>query len=134
MGVGVTRFSVSIDPELLEEFDGITNEHGYNRSTAVQVSMRDFLSKHRWTEGVGDMAGAITFIYDPRVRGLSEAIFELVHMYSEQISASTQVYITQENHLEILAVKGNAKEIKELARNISVVRGVQQLKVAILET
>ncbi|MCK4582550.1 hypothetical protein KAU18_04475, partial [Candidatus Bathyarchaeota archaeon] len=52
--VGVSRFSVSVDPGLLEEFDRTIEGLGYNRSMAVQVAMRGFLSDHKWAEGEGE--------------------------------------------------------------------------------
>ena len=42
MSGGVTRFSVSVDPELLEEFDDVIGRTGYSRSSAIQVAMRVF--------------------------------------------------------------------------------------------
>ena len=75
MTVGVTRFSVSVDPVLLDEFDETTGEIGYSRSTAIQVAMRDFLTEHKWsTEEEGFVAGAITMIYDHHVKGLGNTL------------------------------------------------------------
>ena len=73
--VGVSRFSVSVDPVLLGEFDETTGEIGYNRSTAIQVAMRDFLTEHKWsTEEEGVVAGAVTMIYDHHVKGLGNTL------------------------------------------------------------
>ncbi|MBN2335636.1 nickel-responsive transcriptional regulator NikR [Candidatus Bathyarchaeota archaeon] len=131
--VGVSRFSVSVDPDLLEAFDEAVEGMGYNRSTAVQVAMRGFLSDHRWAEGEGEVAGAITLIYDHHVRGLMEALNHLQHEHLELIFSSTHVHLDHDNCLEILAVKGTAEGIKGLARGLAVTRGVKQLKLSILE-
>ncbi len=131
--VGVSRFSVSVDPELLEEFDRTIEGLGYNRSTAVQVAMRGFLSDYKWAEGTGDVAGAITMVYEHHVSGLVEELNHLQHRYLSIISSSTHVHMDQENCLEILAVKGSAFDIKSLAESLAVIRGVKQLKLSILE-
>lgn len=131
--VGVSRFSVSVDPELLEEFDRIIEGLGYNRSTAVQVAMRGFLSDYRWAEGEGEVAGAITMVYDHHVSGLVEELNHLQHDHLCVISSSTHVHMDRDNCLEILAVKGPASHIKSLAGSLAVIRGVKQLKLSILE-
>jgi CopG family nickel-responsive transcriptional regulator len=131
--VGVSRFSVSVDPELLEEFDDTIEGLGYNRSTAVQVAMRGFLSDHKWAEGEGEVAGAITLVYDHHVSGLVEELNHLQHEHLGIVSSSTHVHMDHDNCLEILAVEGPASHIKSLAGSLAVIRGVKQLKLSILE-
>ena len=131
--VGVSRFSVSVDPGLLEEFDRTIEGLGYNRSTAGQVAMRGFLSDHKWAEGEGEVAGAITLVYDHHVGGLVEELNLLQHEHLGIISSSTHVHMDHDTCLEILAVKGPASHIKSLAGSLAVIRGVKQIKLSILE-
>ncbi len=133
MSGGVTRFSVSVDPILLEEFDGAIGEIGYNRSTAIQVAMRDFLTEHRWsTEEEGVMAGTITMIFDHHVKGLGSALTGIQHDFRDVISSTTHVHLDHDNCLEILAVKGDIERIKGLTGSLRVSRGVKQLKFSML--
>ena len=133
VAVGVTRFSVSVDPTLLEEFDGAIGEVGYNRSTAIQMAMRDFLTEHRWsTEEEGVVAGAITMIFDHHVKGLGSALTSIQHDFLDVISSTTHVHIDHDNCLEILAVKGDIERIKGLTGSLRVSRGVKQLKFSML--
>ena len=71
MANGVSRFSVSVDPVLLDEFDKVISGQGYNRSTAVQIAMRDFLTEHKWKDDEGVVVGALTLMYDHHIGGLS---------------------------------------------------------------
>jgi len=124
--VGVSRFSVSVDPVLLGEFDETTSEIGYNRSTAIQVAMRDFLTDHKWsTEEEGFVAGAVTMIYDHYVKGLGNTLTGIQHDLLDVISSTTHVHLDHDNCLEILAVKGDIKRIKELTQRLRVTRGVR---------
>jgi len=133
VAVGVSRFSVSVDPVLLEEFDGMIGEIGYNRSTAIQVAMRDFLTEHKWSmEEEGIVAGAITMIYDHHVKGLGGMLTGIQHDFLDVISSTTHVHLDHDDCLEILAVKGNPKRIKELTRSLRASRGVKQLKYSML--
>ena len=134
MAVGVTRFSVSVDPVLLGEFDETIGEIGYSRSTAIQVAMRHFLTEHNWsTEEVGGViAGAITMIYDHHVKGLGNKLTGIQHDFRDTISSTIHVHLDHDSCLEILAVKGDIKRIKELTQNLKVSRGVKQLKFSML--
>jgi CopG family nickel-responsive transcriptional regulator len=130
---GVTRFSVSVDPVLLEEFDETIREIGYNRSSAVQVAMRDFITAQKWSvkeEGV--TTGAVTMIYDHHVKGLGETLTHIQHGYLDVVSSTTHIHLDHDNCLEILAVRGDVKRIKELTRSLMASRGVKQLKFSML--
>jgi CopG family nickel-responsive transcriptional regulator len=133
VAIGVTRFSVSVDPELLDEFDETIGEIGYSRSTAIQVAMRDFLTEQNWSkEKKGVIAGAITMIYDHHVKGLGNTLTGIQHDFRDTISSTIHVHLDHDSCLEILAVKGDIKRIKELTQNLKVSRGVKQLKFSML--
>ena len=130
---GVARFSVSVDPTLLEEFDRMIGDIGYNRSTAIQVAMRDFLTEHRWSTGEeGIVAGAITMIFDHHATGIQSTLTNIQHDFLDVISSATHVHIDHDNCLEILAVKGDIERIKELTHGLRISRGVKQLKFSML--
>jgi CopG family nickel-responsive transcriptional regulator len=133
VAMGVTRFSVSVDPVLLGEFDETISEIGYSRSTAIQVAMRDFLTEHKWSkEEEGVMAGAVTMIYDHHVKGLGNVLTGIQHDFLDIISSTIHVHLEHDSCLEILAVKGDIKRIKELTQSLRVSRGVKQLKISML--
>ena len=45
---GVRRFTVSASPEFLEEFDEVIGSVGWERSKAIRLAMRNFLTEYRW--------------------------------------------------------------------------------------
>lgn len=133
VGRGVSRISVSVHPDLLGDFDETISRMGYNRSRAIQVAMRNFLTEHRWeVEDSSVVAGTITMIYDHEVRGLEEALTDIQHEHMDVISSTTHVHLDERNCLEIVAVKGRADMIRSLAKRLMATRGVKQLKLAIL--
>ena len=130
---GVTRFSASVSPELLDEFDKTIREIGYNRSTAIQVAMRGFLTEHKWSAAKeGTVAGAVTMMYDHHTRGLVEQLTSIQHDYSNIISSTTHVHLDHDNCLEILAIKGEIQMLESLTQSLRLVRGVKELKFSIL--
>jgi len=130
---GVARFSVSVDPDLLDEFDETVNRMGYTRSSAIQMAMRGFLTDHKWTvEKEATVAGAITMIYEHEVGGLTDTLTHIQHHHIDVISSTTHVHLDKHNCLEIIAVKGAVKEIQSLAKKLRTTRGIKQLKIATL--
>ena len=130
---GVKRFSVSVDPDLLDEFDEAICGIGYNRSIAIQVAMRGFLTDHKWSaDKEGNVAGAVTMIYDHETRDLVGELTHIQHDHVEVITSTTHVHLDHDNCLEILAVKGETGKIQELIQSLRIVRGVKQLKFSIL--
>ena len=132
MAIGVSRFSVSVNPELLEEFDHVISGQGYNRSTAVQVAMRDFLTEHKWKDEEGTVIGAVTMFYDHHTSGLMGELNDIQHDYYDVILSATHAHMDHDNCLEILAVKGEASRIKELSNALSVIRGIKQIKLSLM--
>jgi len=133
MTSGVSRISVSIDPDLLTEFDELVKRIGYNRSSAVQLAMRGFLTEHKWKDLEGVLAGVITMIYDHHTGGVMEELTHLQHDYTDIISSSTHIHLDHHNCLEILAVKGKASQIKKLANSLEVTRGLKQIRVSMMQ-
>jgi len=128
----VTRFSVSLDPHLLNEFDEMTTKIGYNRSTAIVTAMRNFLTDRLWEGEAGEVIGAITLIYDHH-SGATEELTAIQHDYPHEITTTTHIHLDHDNCLEIIAVRGQTRRIKTLAEQLSTRRGVKQSKTSILK-
>ncbi len=124
----VVRFSVSTAPDLLNEFDQITQNLGYDRSKAIQAAMRNYLSELRLSEGRGQGAGALVMLYDHEATGLEEKLTDIQHGYKQVVSSSMHIHLASDVCLEIIAVKGDLKTIHELAQKIMVQRGVMQMR------
>ena len=62
---GVVRFSVSLEDDLLEQFDRYcTAEHFATRSEAIRQLLRDKLTQNAWQSDSKDAAGTLTLVYD----------------------------------------------------------------------
>jgi CopG family nickel-responsive transcriptional regulator len=131
VGSGVSRISVSVSPDLLNDFDETINRIGFTRSHAIQVAMRDFLTENKWTvEQESIVVGAITMIYDHEVRGLMETLTDIQHHFIRVISSTAHVHLDEHNCLEIIAFKGEVEFIRSLAEELMTTRGIKQLKIA----
>jgi CopG family nickel-responsive transcriptional regulator len=129
----VSRISISIDPELLNELDELIQRTGYSRSSAVQLAIRDFLTEHKWKDLDGVLSGVITMTYEHHTGGIMEELTGLQHDYTDIINSSTHIHLDHDNCLEILAIKGEASLIKNLAESLGTTRGITQIRVTLMQ-
>lgn len=123
--MGLVRFGVSIDNDLLEKFDRLIENKNYtNRSEAFRDLIRQELVKKEWEEGE-DIAGTITIIYDHHQRELVTKLMDIQHDHGKNIISTQHIHIDHHNCMEIIAVRGDAKETRKLANTLKAVKGVK---------
>jgi CopG family nickel-responsive transcriptional regulator len=121
---GLQRFGVSIEKTLLESFDEFILAHGFhNRSEAIRDLIREKLSKEKGFKSDRTM-GTVTTIYNHHYRGLSERLTALQHDFQKLILFTSHVHITHEYCMEVIVVRGEEKELRELSTMIGGQRGV----------
>ncbi|MGR0482434.1 MAG: nickel-responsive transcriptional regulator NikR [Candidatus Electronema sp. V4] len=119
------RFSVSLEEELLAQFDDYITRHGYsNRSEAVRDLIRAKLVGEDWEQD-NEVVGVVTLVYDHHQAKLQERITEVQHDYYQFITSSTHVHMDHHNCLEVTIVKGHASKVRELAERMIALRGVK---------
>ncbi|MFQ6054220.1 MAG: CopG family ribbon-helix-helix protein [Candidatus Bathyarchaeia archaeon] len=130
----VRRFSVSLPPTLVEEFDETWRSMRYeNRSKAVHDALRSFITGVQWmkreTSGVVGVILVLHYLDKP---GLIEKLAAAQHRFREIVAAIQQLYVEENKVLEIIAVEGEAKEIRQLTQELMAMRGVKQVKASIM--
>ena len=129
----VTRISISTPKDLLKEFDDVVRETGYDRSKAIQQAMKNFVTDHNWTKNKEkNVAGVVIFIYDHETKGLEEELTDTQHKYASMINSTLHLHLGADECLQIIAVNGASKGIQNLSQEISIKRGIKQLKYAIV--
>lgn len=131
----LVRFGVSISAGLLESFDKIIAKKSYNnRSEAIRDLIRNQLVEMEWETEDEEVAGTITLIYDHHVRGLSNLLLEVQHDYHNLILSTMHLHLDHHNCLEVLAVKGVTKKVREIAERLISVKGVKHGQLTITST
>lgn len=121
----VVRFGVSMDSRLLKQFDKYINQKGYaNRSEAIRDLIRSNLVEEEWTVGKGETVGTITIIYNHHKRELTDTLTNIQHKYHASMISTMHVHLDSHNCLEVLVVKGKAREIKIVADRLIGTKGV----------
>ena len=131
----VTRFSVSVPPKLLTDYDKMVAEKGYdNRSPAVADMMRAQLVEHRQKTGGGEIAGTITLVYDHHTQHVQEALTAIQHDHHDVIISTMHVHLDHHNCLEVLVVRGKAALVKKISDELIAAKGVKHGKLTVTST
>lgn len=122
----VTRFGVSLDENLLAQFDRVIARKGYtNRSEAIRDLIRDSLVREQWELGADQVVGTLTLVYNHDVRDLSDKLTDLQHAHYRAIVSALHIHLDPHHCLEVLVLRGKAKELKTIADRLIGTRGVQ---------
>ena len=123
--MSVVRFGISLEKELLEELDAYVQENLLaNRSQGIRHLVNNNIVKKKWRCN-NIVAGSMTFVYDPQKKGIAGKLSGINQQYHEVILSVQRFHLDQKNCLEIVAVKGRAAVITELADRIKSLKGLQ---------
>lgn len=130
----IVRFGVSVEEDLLENFDKIIKNKGYNsRSEAIRDLMRDYIIKEKWNIKSEKVAGSISLIYEHDVYGLSEKLTDIQHHYHDVIISTLHVHLDEKNCMEVILVRGKVEKIKKLYNEISSLKWVRHTNISITD-
>jgi CopG family nickel-responsive transcriptional regulator len=119
------RFGISLERDLSRKFDARLRKKGYsNRSEAIRDLIRQELVQKEWEEK-GEVAGAITLIYDHHHRELLNKITDIQHSFQDLIISAQHVHLDHRNCFEIIAVKGATRQVQRLADSLKSIKGVK---------
>jgi CopG family transcriptional regulator, nickel-responsive regulator len=122
----LSRTGVALDSELLARFDRFIARQGYtNRSEAFRDLIRDRLVMTAAASGDTRVVGSITVIYDHHIRLLTEKLTQLQHQFHHLIISTTHAHLDHDSCLEVVIVKGKAKDVQKLSDLILSTKGVQ---------
>ena len=126
----LVRFGVSIDLDLLENYDRLIAERGYeNRSEALRDLIRDALIQQKIEMQTDIFAlGSLTLVYDHHARNLAQEMGDIQHKFHENILSVMHLHVSHDDCLEIIALRGIVAEIVELANALLSLKGIKNGK------
>jgi CopG family nickel-responsive transcriptional regulator len=121
----VTRIGVSLEPELLKDFDVLVEGRGYTtRSEAIRDLIRNALVEEKWKDLDSNVVGTITLVYEHHRGNVQEKLIEIQHDHHASISSTIHIHLNLEQCLEVLVVWGKVKDVKRLSDELTSVKGV----------
>ncbi|OUO49669.1 nickel-responsive transcriptional regulator NikR [Desulfovibrio sp. An276] len=122
----VVRLGVSLPKELLEPFDRLVESKGYqSRSEAIRDLIRKTLVEEEWRGEAREMAGTLTMVYDHHNRDLPMRLMDIQHDHHDLVVTTQHVHLDHHNCLEVLVLRGPAREIARLADRLIACNGVK---------
>ncbi len=121
------RITISLDEDLLAEFDKVTQAQGYtNRSEAFRDLIRERLQSERLAAGAEMPAvAALTYVYDHRERMLGMRLMDTQHEHHDLSQSTLHLHISHESCLETSILRGSLREVRALANRILAEPGVR---------
>ena len=131
----ITRFGVSIEPNLLQKFDKMIKKEAYtNRSEAIRDLVRKNLITEKSKDPNAKAIGTFTMIYDHHTGNLTSKLLDLQHDYHSKILSTTHIHVDHHNCLEVLVLKGKIGSIQKLADNIKALKGIKHGELVITKS
>jgi CopG family nickel-responsive transcriptional regulator len=126
------RFGVSMEDDLLEKFDALCAARGYrNRSEAIRDMVRNLLIENALQEESTEGVGTLTLVYNHHQRELEEKLTNYQHDHLNEIISTVHVHLSRHLCLEVLILRGKAKEIRKVADGLIATKGVQHGKLVL---
>ena len=121
----VTRISISIEEDIIEKFDVLSESHGFpTRSEAIKHLIKSALVQEEWQSG-DIVAGVITIIYDHHKSSLLQKIVDAQHDCGDIVICSQHAHLDHNNCMENIIVKGVVDAVRKLHRNLSAIKGIK---------
>ncbi len=128
----ITRFSLSIDANLMAKFDEHIKKEGCScRSKAVTDLIREKLVKVN-VDSNKEVAGALVFMYNHEHYMLDSKLIDTQHQFGSMIISTQHVHMNNHYCMEILALRGKASDMVKLEQKIKSFKGVECCNLAIV--
>ncbi|WP_396191238.1 nickel-responsive transcriptional regulator NikR [Flavobacterium sp.] len=122
--MSLVRFGVSIEEELLHDLDNYVLKNKFpNRSQAIRQIIAELSVKNKISQNE-IVAGVITISYNHHKSAILQKINDTQHDYLSVILSSMHFHIDHHQCMEIIAVKGFAYLIQELADKLISIKGI----------
>jgi CopG family nickel-responsive transcriptional regulator len=122
------RIGISLEEELLEQFDKLIAEKGYvNRSEAIRDLIRDALVQRSWSDSDGreERVAVATLVYDHDSSSLAQKLAHIQHENHKAVVSALHVHMDEHNCLEVLVLRGRAKDVISMGEGLVSTKGVK---------
>ena len=131
----LSRFTLCMPASLAEQLDDMVKSKGYaNRSQAVADMVRANLVEHLGQMGHQEIAGTVTLVYDHHQRNIQSLLTDIQHDHGELIISTLHVHLDHHACMEVLAVRGAAQAVRNLADHLITAKGVKHGRLTVTTT
>ena len=126
------RYTITMPGELFVAFDARNARKGYkNRSEAIRDLVREALVKEEWANPDEHVAATVTLVYDHHTRTLTDRITDAQHDGGHLVVSTLHVHLDHHNCLEVIVLRGKAREIRTLADALATIKGIKHFQLTL---
>jgi len=123
----IVRFSVSLEGDLLEEFDAFCRQQQFaTRSEAVRQLIRETLTRQAWESGTQEVVGTLTLVYDHHRAQLNERLMEVQHDNTDLVISTLHSHLSHDLCLEVILLRGPADRLQKIAARLRGLKGIHK--------
>ena len=121
------RVTISLDEDLLGQFDGYLERKGYaNRSEAIRDLLRERLEADRLsTDAEAHAVGCLAYVFNHHQRDLCRRLTQAQHDNHDLVRSTLHVHLDHENCLEVAILEGHAADVRRFADATTAETGVR---------
>jgi CopG family nickel-responsive transcriptional regulator len=132
---GLERIGVSLETDLLAEFDALIARKGYgSRSEAIRDLIRQELSQARLHDPKAHAVAAVVLVYDHHVTKLADKLLSLQHTHLLETVSSMHVHLDHHHCLEVIVLRGPVGQIHHVGDQMVSLKGVRLGRVNVVST
>ena len=124
----IERIGVSLEADLLAQFDRLIADKGYvNRSEAIRDLIRDALVQREWSQSKPneERVAVAVLVYDHDSSSLAQKLAHIQHENHRAVVSALHVHMDEHNCLEVLVLRGGAREIVSMGEGLVSTKGVK---------
>lgn len=130
------RISISIDDDLLETIDRLSERRGYtSRSEALRDIVREAVTREQ-AAGAGETPcfATLSYVYEHETRDLAKRLTTAQHHHHDLSVATLHVHVNERDCLEVTVLKGSVQDVRLFADGVTTQRGVRLGSLNIMPT
>ena len=121
----ITRFSVSLEDDLLAAFDRYCAEERFaTRSEAIRQLLREKLTQQAWESDSQCAAGTLTLVYDHHRAQLRDRLMQVQHDHTDLVVATLHAHLSHDLCLETIVLRGPAATLRQIAAQLRGLKGI----------
>ena len=123
--------SISLNNEILSEVDKLKKSMGFSgRSEIIRAGIRNLLSDERMKEDLdGEINSLLLAVHD---EDSDDQVSSIRHDFDKIIIVHLHNKIDKERCLEIFSLKGDAKDVKEISRQLQTNKRMHFVKLIVV--
>jgi len=123
----LVRFSVAMPEDLLMSFDAFVARRGLakNRSEVVRDLVRDALIQDESGMPGTEVMGTLTIVFNHHASDVQEKLHVIQHGHFGMIVSTTHVHLDEDNCLEVIILRGETTDVRNIADQILGTKGVK---------